>query len=43
MIVVVNAQDAAAAKAHLEAQGETVFTIGSIRARVGDEHQVELV
>jgi phosphoribosylformylglycinamidine cyclo-ligase len=42
MIVVVNAQDAAAAKAHLEAQGETVFTIGSIRARVGDEHQVEL-
>ncbi|MCH9742458.1 MAG: phosphoribosylformylglycinamidine cyclo-ligase, partial [Proteobacteria bacterium] len=42
MIVVVNAADAEAAKAHLQAQGETVFTIGSIRARVGDEAQVAL-
>lgn len=42
MIVVVNATDAEAAKAHLQAQGETVFTIGSIRARVGDEAQVAL-
>ncbi|MCI4411066.1 MAG: phosphoribosylformylglycinamidine cyclo-ligase [Thiotrichales bacterium] len=42
MIVVVNATDAEAAKAHLQAQGETVFTIGSIRARVGNEAQVAL-
>jgi len=42
MAIVVNAADASAAKAHLEALGETVFTIGHIRARQGDEHQVDL-
>lgn len=42
MVVIVSAEQAAAAKAHLEAQGETVFTIGHIRARNGDEHQVDL-
>jgi phosphoribosylformylglycinamidine cyclo-ligase len=39
MVVIVAANDADAAKKHLEAAGETVFTIGSIRARVGDEAQ----
>lgn len=42
MIVVVSAAEAEAAKAHLAAQGETVFTIGSVRARNGDEAQVDL-
>lgn len=42
MIVVVSAELAEQAKAHLEAQGEQVFTIGHIRARNGDEAQVDL-
>lgn len=42
MTIVVAAADAASTKAHLEALGETVFTIGYIRARQGDEHQVDL-
>ncbi len=42
MVVIVAAEDAQAAKAHLEAQGEQVFDIGQIRSRVGDEHQVDL-
>jgi phosphoribosylformylglycinamidine cyclo-ligase len=39
MAVVVASSDAATAKRFLEAQGETVFEIGSIRARAGNEHQ----
>ena len=42
MVVVVAESDATAARAHLEAQGETVFTLGSIRARNGMEEQVQL-
>ncbi|MDO6815212.1 phosphoribosylformylglycinamidine cyclo-ligase [Cobetia amphilecti] len=42
MVVVVAESDATAARAHLEAQGETVFTLGSIRARDGMEEQVQL-
>lgn len=42
MIAVVSPEQAAAAKSHLEAHGETVFTIGHIRARAGDEAQVDL-
>lgn len=39
MVVVVAPEVAEAAAAHLREAGETVFTIGKIRARVGDEHQ----
>lgn len=42
MVVIVSQADAEQAKAHLQAQGETVFTIGQIRTREGDEHQVDL-
>lgn len=42
MVVVVSAESAETAQAHLIAQGETVFNIGLIRARAGDEHQVDL-
>ena len=39
MTVIVSAADADKAIAQLTAAGETVYTIGKIRARVGDEHQ----
>jgi phosphoribosylformylglycinamidine cyclo-ligase len=39
MTVIVSAADADAAVAHLEAAGETVYRIGAIRERQGDEHQ----
>ncbi|SMC26904.1 phosphoribosylformylglycinamidine cyclo-ligase [Andreprevotia lacus DSM 23236] len=42
MVVIVAAEDAAAAKALLEAEGETVYTLGVIRARNGDEHQTQI-
>jgi len=42
MVVIVAAQDAEAARTLLAEQGETVYTIGSIRARVGDEHQTQI-
>ncbi|KAF0814629.1 Phosphoribosylformylglycinamidine cyclo-ligase [Andreprevotia sp. IGB-42] len=42
MVVIVAAEDAAAAKALLEAEGETVYTLGAIRARNGDEHQTQI-
>ncbi|AOY01296.1 phosphoribosylformylglycinamidine cyclo-ligase [Jeongeupia sp. USM3] len=42
MVVIVSAQDAAAAKALLEAEGETVYTLGAVRARNGDEHQTQV-
>jgi phosphoribosylformylglycinamidine cyclo-ligase len=40
MCVVVAASDAAAAIAHLEARGETVWQIGEIVARPADSEQV---
>jgi phosphoribosylformylglycinamidine cyclo-ligase len=43
MTVIVSQDNAAAAIAQLEAAGETVYTIGKIRARVGDEHQTIVV
>ena len=43
MVVIVDKENAATAKAHLQASGETVFTIGSIRARVADEAQTIVV
>jgi phosphoribosylformylglycinamidine cyclo-ligase len=42
MVVIMAAEDAAAAKALLEAEGETVYQLGTIRARVGDEHQTQV-
>lgn len=42
MVVIVSAEHATTAQTHLEAQGETVFTIGHIRQRQGDEAQVDL-
>uniref|UniRef100_UPI00293D6C21 phosphoribosylformylglycinamidine cyclo-ligase n=1 Tax=Janthinobacterium sp. TaxID=1871054 RepID=UPI00293D6C21 len=43
MAVIVSAENADAAFAQLTAAGETVFRIGKIRARVGDEHQTIVV
>lgn len=43
MVVIVAAEIAEAAMAQLSAAGETVFNIGTIRARVGDEHQTIVV
>jgi phosphoribosylformylglycinamidine cyclo-ligase len=42
MVVIMAADQAAAAIALLEAEGETVYTLGTIRARVGDEHQTQV-
>ncbi|MBM3115963.1 phosphoribosylformylglycinamidine cyclo-ligase [Jeongeupia naejangsanensis] len=42
MVVIVSAQDAEAAKKLLEAEGETVYTLGAVRARNGDEHQTQV-
>ncbi|MGJ8521987.1 Phosphoribosylformylglycinamidine cyclo-ligase [Carnimonas sp. R-84981] len=42
MVVVVAAADADKAIEHLKAQGETVYRIGEVRARQGDEEQVAL-
>jgi phosphoribosylformylglycinamidine cyclo-ligase len=42
MVVIVAAADAAAATALLQAEGETVYQLGQIRARTGDEHQTQV-
>ncbi len=42
MVVIVAAENAAAAIAHLQATGETVAQIGVIRPRNGDEHQTQV-
>ncbi len=42
MAVVVGADEAAALKSFLEAQGETVYTLGTVRERQGDEHQTQV-
>ncbi|GHE19768.1 phosphoribosylformylglycinamidine cyclo-ligase [Halomonas urumqiensis] len=42
MVVVVPADKADQARAHLQAQGETVYRLGEIVAREGDEEQVRL-
>lgn len=42
MVVIMAAEDAAAATALLEAEGETVYQLGVVRARVGDEHQTQV-
>jgi len=43
MTVIVSQENAAAAIEQLEEAGEIVYTIGKIRARVGDEHQTIVV
>jgi phosphoribosylformylglycinamidine cyclo-ligase len=43
MVVIVAADQAAAAMAQLQAAGETVNQIGVIRARAGDEYQTLVV
>ncbi|WP_024301527.1 phosphoribosylformylglycinamidine cyclo-ligase [Pseudogulbenkiania sp. MAI-1] len=42
MVVIVDAADADKAAAFLTEQGETVYRIGEIRARNGDEHQTQV-
>ncbi|QZA78326.1 phosphoribosylformylglycinamidine cyclo-ligase [Deefgea tanakiae] len=42
MVVIMAAEDAAAATALLEAEGETVYQLGTVRARVGEEHQTQV-
>lgn len=42
MVVIVSADNAEQAKTLLASQGETVYQIGTIRARVGDEHQTQI-
>jgi phosphoribosylformylglycinamidine cyclo-ligase len=42
MVVVVSQADAARAISQLQASGETVWQIGQIRARNGDEHQTQV-
>ncbi|UOO89860.1 phosphoribosylformylglycinamidine cyclo-ligase [Vitreoscilla massiliensis] len=42
MVVIVAAADADKAQAFLAAQGETVYRLGAIRERQGDEHQTQV-
>ncbi|WP_035057905.1 phosphoribosylformylglycinamidine cyclo-ligase [Andreprevotia chitinilytica] len=42
MVVIVAAEDADRATALLQAEGETVYRLGAIRARNGDEHQTQI-
>ncbi len=43
MVLVVDKKDARTAQQFLQAQGETVYAIGSIRKRAGEEHQTHVV
>ena len=43
MVVIVSAQDAAAALSQLKASGENAWIIGSVRARSGDEVQTQVL
>ena len=43
MVVIVAAENADALQAFLAEQGETVYRLGEIRSRVGDEHQTQVV
>lgn len=42
MVVIVAAEDADKAQAFLSEQGETVYRLGAIRERQGDEHQTQV-
>ena len=43
MVVIAAAENADALQAFLAEQGETVYRLGEIRSRVGDEHQTQVV
>ncbi|WP_255988548.1 phosphoribosylformylglycinamidine cyclo-ligase [Chitinolyticbacter albus] len=43
MVVIIAADDAERASALLAAEGETVYRLGAIRPRNGDEHQTQIV
>lgn len=43
MVVIIGREDAEAVAAHLREQGETVYRIGEIRERQGNEHQTQVV
>jgi phosphoribosylformylglycinamidine cyclo-ligase len=43
MVVIVAAADADKAVQFLQTQGETVYCLGQIRARQGDEHQTQVI
>ena len=43
MVVIVAAEDAEAVQSFFAGQGETVYRLGEIRSRVGDEHQTQVV
>ena len=42
MVLVVNAEDADAIQKFLQQQGETIYQIGRIRSRQGNEHQTQI-
>ena len=42
MVVIVSSEDADLAERLFREQGETVYRLGEIRARVGDEHQTQI-
>ena len=42
MVVVIAEEDADAVQAFLTEQGETVYRLGKIRERNGDEHQTQV-
>ena len=43
MVLVVDKKDARATQEFLKAQGETVYALGAVRQRAGDEHQTHVV
>lgn len=43
MVVIVSENDAGAVKNLLQAHGETVYCLGNIRQRVGEEHQTQVI
>ena len=43
MVLVVDKKDARTTQEFLKAQGETVYALGSVRQRAGDEHQTHVV
>ena len=42
MVVIVAKEDADAVQAFLAEQGETVYRLGHIRSRTGNEHQTQV-
>ena len=42
MVVIIAKEDADAVQAFLSEQGETVYRLGAVRERNGDEHQTQV-